>query len=310
MPMAAARHLLTLDRQARRLADMRATGAAFWIAALTAISFVPAPAAAITIHVGSFYFHVPYVRHHFHRHRAHTGGNHGTVSHGIGRTEPTKGETASFENCTGLVPGVTNLPIDQIRRAIHPTADQETAFADLSAASSQASDVIKSSCPSMVPATSVSRLDAMQQRLGAAIKAAQLIRPPLVKLYEALSEEQRRQFDAMSARSDDNMVTPCRQQAGSFIDLPVHRIQEVLEPTPQQQNALDDLKNATQRAADQLSSSCRTGLPRSPVARLEMVKARLEAVADAMKTVRPALESFYASLNDEQKARFNIVGPR
>jgi hypothetical protein len=28
-----------------------------------------------------------------------------------------------------------------------------------------------------------------------------------------------------------------------------------------------------------------------------------------MKAVRPKLEQFYASLNDEQKARFNAIGP-
>jgi hypothetical protein len=30
---------------------------------------------------------------------------------------------------------------------------------------------------------------------------------------------------------------------------------------------------------------------------------------DAIKTVSPALASFYASLTDEQKARFNTLGP-
>jgi hypothetical protein len=29
----------------------------------------------------------------------------------------------------------------------------------------------------------------------------------------------------------------------------------------------------------------------------------------AIKTVRPALANFYDSLNDEQKARFNTLGP-
>jgi hypothetical protein len=33
-------------------------------------------------------------------------------------------------------------------------------------------------------------------------------------------------------------------------------------------------------------------------------------VADAIKSIRPALDNFYASLNDEQKARFNMMaGP-
>jgi hypothetical protein len=31
-------------------------------------------------------------------------------------------------------------------------------------------------------------------------------------------------------------------------------------------------------------------------------------MANAIKLIRPALESFYASLNDEQKARFNMMG--
>jgi hypothetical protein len=35
---------------------------------------------------------------------------------------------------------------------------------------------------------------------------------------------------------------------------------------------------------------------------------RLRAVADAIKSIRPALENFYASLNDEQKAKFNMMG--
>jgi hypothetical protein len=48
---------------------------------------------------------------------------------------------------------------------------------------------------------------------------------------------------------------------------------------------------------------------RNIVARLDAVKTRLTAMVEAMKTVRPKLADFYASLNDEQKARFNTMGP-
>ena len=54
---------------------------------------------------------------------------------------------------------MTNLPIDQIRQTVHPTADQEAVLDDLSAASTRASDGIKSSCPSSVPLTPIGRLD-------------------------------------------------------------------------------------------------------------------------------------------------------
>jgi hypothetical protein len=32
-------------------------------------------------------------------------------------------------------------------------------------------------------------------------------------------------------------------------------------------------------------------------------------MVNEMKTIRPKLEQFYASLGDEQKARFNAMGP-
>ena len=38
--------------------------------------------------------------------------------------------------------------------------------------------------------------------------------------------------------------------------------------------------------------------------------ARLDATLQAVQTVRPPLERFYASLNDEQKERFNLLGPQ
>jgi hypothetical protein len=37
---------------------------------------------------------------------------------------------------------------------------------------------------------------------------------------------------------------------------------------------------------------------------------RLDALIAAANTVQPALDSFYGSLSDEQKAQFNILGRR
>jgi hypothetical protein len=209
---------------------------------------------------------------------------------------------------------VTNLPIDQIRQTVHPTADQEVGLDDLRAASSQASEVIKSSCPASVPLTPVGRLDAAAQQVDATIKAIQVVRSPLERFYQTLSDDQKRQFNAIidsteRARSAGNMAAVCSQKGGSLIDLPVQRIEQVIHPTAQQQSAFDDLKKAAQNASDKLQSSCPTAIPLSPVARLDTVETQLKAMADAIKSVRPGLENFYASLNDEQKARFNMMGP-
>jgi hypothetical protein len=252
------------------------------------------------------------------------GGAYNTAARGryAARTETQQADhealaetnTAAIESCAGLAPGVTNLPIDQIRQTVHPTADQEAALDDLSAASSQAGDIIKSSCPSSVPLTPIGRLDAAEQRLDATIKAIQTIRSPLERFYQALSDEQRQRFNAMNGSSEGapsaaNMTAACSQGAGSFIDLPAQRIEQVVQPTAQQQSAFNDLKTATQKAGDQLQSSCPTAVPKSPVARVDTVATRLTAMTDAIKSVRPDLQNFYASLSDEQKAKFNTMGP-
>jgi hypothetical protein len=91
--------------------------------------------------------------------------------------------------------------------------------------------------------------------------------------------------------------------------LPVERIAQVVQPSDQQQPAFDALRQASRDAADQLQSSCPAQMPQTPVARLEAVNTRLQAIVAAMNTVRPKLQAFYDSLNDEQKARFNTMGP-
>jgi hypothetical protein len=76
----------------------------------------------------------------------------------------------------------------------------------------------------------------------------------------------------------------------------VQRIEQVVQPTAQQQSAFDDLKQAAQKVGDQLQSSCPTAVPKSPAARLVTIETRLSAVADAIKEVRPNLKNFYTSL--------------
>jgi hypothetical protein len=43
---------------------------------------------------------------------------------------------------------------------------------------------------------------------------------------------------------------------------------------------------------------------------MELMEKRLNAMVEAVKTVRPAFEGFYNSLTSEQKERFSSAGPR
>lgn len=313
---------------------MRKIGPISGIAALAAVVFSPLPAAAFGFHFGPFHFHVPFGHHHHHHahmrtnssasrtrpnHEVARGGSY-RAAHGAAAIEtehaareaPTEINTEVPESCTSLAPSVTNPPIDQIRKTFHLTTDQEAALDDLAAALSRARDIIRSSCRASVPLTPLGRLDRAELQLNANIKATGLIRSPLEKFYEALNDDQKRQIDAMTGsaggRPAGYMAGLCNQQGG-FIDLPVQHIEEVVQPTAQQESVFDDLKKETQNAEDQLKLSCETAVANSPVARLDTIKARLSAMADAIKAVRPNLEKFYASLSDDQKARFNMMGP-
>jgi hypothetical protein len=303
---------------------MRKIGTIFGIAAFAAVSFSPTPVVAFGVHLGPFYFHVPFVGHH-HHHRLQMRADEARTKpndFSRGAAKPVQADQeARFEtdtqvlsNCTGLVPEPANLPIEQIRQTIHPAPDQEAALDHLRASSSQASGIIKSMCSSSVPLTPIGRLDAAKQQVDATIRALEIVRGGLANLYDSLGDEQKRLFNAMNSSNDrawpaGDIVTMCSQQAESF-DLPVSRIEQVVQPAANQRSTFDELKKATQSATEQLRSSCPSAVPLSSMARVDTATTGLRAVADAIKSIRPALDNFYASLNDEQKARFNMMaGP-
>lgn len=57
-----------------------------------------------------------------------------------------------------------------------------------------------------------------------------------------------------------------------------------------------------------VSADCPPELPVSAAARLEAVETRLDAMLTAVKLVRPAFDAFYATLDEEQKARIDSGG--
>ena len=81
---------------------------------------------------------------------------------------------------------------------------------------------------------------------------------------------------------------------------------------PQQKHLLGDVRDAAKQAAAQFKVSCPAQLafPRTPPGRLDSMVARVSATLQAVETVQPPLEKFYNSLSDEQKARFNDLGPK
>src|SRR5207248_9621834 len=85
------------------------------------------------------------------------------------------------------------------------------------------------------------------------------------------------------------------------------RIAQAVQPTTAQRPELNELKDASVKAAERLNAECPADQMLTATGRVEAMEKRLEATLGAVKTVQPALAKFYNSLSDEQKARFNSL---
>jgi hypothetical protein len=99
----------------------------------------------------------------------------------------------------------------------------------------------------------------------------------------------------------------CSSEAAGVTDFSIQKIAQQVNPDQQQQALLDDLKAASIEAVKILQAACPTELPSTPTGRLAAMRARVDAMLKAVQMVRPPLEKFYASLNDEQRERFNAL---
>ena len=90
----------------------------------------------------------------------------------------------------------------------------------------------------------------------------------------------------------------------------IDRIEKSLTLNDNQRNKFNDLKGASEKAVKFLEESCPPNdQVITPTGRLEAMERRLEAMLEAVRTVKPALDEFYGTLTDEQKARLNLMEP-
>jgi len=184
-------------------------------------------------------------------------------------------------------------------------------------AGSDAAASFKASCPAenAFPLTPPGRLQAMTARLQGTLDAVKLVRPALEKFYASLSDEQKERFNALGPKrpatnAEASAALPqdakaCSEAKPGLASLPIERIKDVVKPTDAQQDSFKQLQDATDKAVSLLQAACPEETPMTPPGRLDAIEKRLQAMIDAGNTVKPPLDSFYASLSSEQKARFN-----
>ena len=108
----------------------------------------------------------------------------------------------------------------------------------------------------------------------------------------------------------------CKGDASEMADLMLVRLEYKVKPTDAQKPAFDELKAAAKSAAVKAKAGCPAKpaqaadgarpAPKSPTERLALMETALAAQLDAVRTVRPAADKFYATLSEDQKKAFAV----
>lgn len=222
--------------------------------------------------------------------------------------------------CGSLAPGVAQFPVARLEKVIAPsTPEQRAALKDLNAAIAQGAETMRQACPAEPPLTPPAKLDAVIARLTAMKTAIGDVREPLDRLYSLLSDDQQRRFDkallasqpkGRKGKSPSNLDVAqlCNDRGPAFTELPAQQIEKVVNLDDPQQSKLDALKAASTKAADTAKAGCISTIPSTVGGRLDATEKRVDALITAANDLKPAVDDFYSSLSDEQKARFNSMG--
>src|SRR6267378_356813 len=110
---------------------------------------------------------------------------------------------------------------------------------------------------------------------------------------------------AATDQTPDQLTQMCGDDSCDIAGLPIDQIQQVIQPNDAQRAALDELANASVKAAQIIKAACPTQIALTAPARLAAMQQRIEAMIAGVGTVQPALQKFYDLLDDEQRARLN-----
>jgi hypothetical protein len=110
-----------------------------------------------------------------------------------------------------------------------------------------------------------------------------------------------------SAAAPNQLAQLCGDDSREIAGLPIDQIQQNIQPNEAQRAALDELANASVKAAQDIKAACPTQISLTATGRLAAMQQRIEAMISAVDTVQPPLQKFYDLLSDEQRARLNAL---
>jgi LTXXQ motif family protein len=221
--------------------------------------------------------------------------------------------------CGDARPEMAALPIERVRQAVQPTETQRASLDQLAGVSIQAAQIIRASCPTRIALTAPERLAAMSERLDAMITAEQFVQLRLEKFLGLLDDGQTARLDALgrdrrrataAGAVEGQPAQACGAAQPAALQWPADEIEAALHLNDTGRAALEVLQQASSRAAEILNATCQPKDAITPPDRLAAADRRLNAMLQAVNLVSDALEDFYDTLTDEQKAQFEAIGPK
>ncbi|MFZ1148730.1 MAG: Spy/CpxP family protein refolding chaperone [Xanthobacteraceae bacterium] len=337
---------------------MRTLGAIFGITALAAVAFSSPPAAAFGFRLGPLHFGLPFVGHHYHRHRLYMRANPREARirpNDIARSESgsSKGATSALLYPSIALPSIIeniffptysspwpfdyqaifttafakalrqdpslcqpsfdpSAAIGRISNGVMLTADQSQLLQRLGGALGAASGYLAKSCSKEIPAQPVARLQLMESQLEELSMALNIVRQSLLDFEQSLNADQQSRLAVASSQGSLDRQTQSGNIAGgcgslSAIDWSINEINQSVQPTTAQRDALDDVRLSFNDAARDLEAHCPTTIPATALNRLDTIQARLDSTWRATLSIQVSLANFEAELNDAQKIRFDTM---
>src|SRR6516162_10172451 len=226
--------------------------------------------------------------------------------------------TTAFAKAPRQDPSLCQAPFDprvvigRISNEVMLTADQSQLLQRLGGASGVASGYLAKSCSKKIPAQPLARLQLMESQLEELSMALDIVRQPLLDFEQALNADQQSRLVVASSQGSLDRSTQSGNIAGgcgspSAIDWSINEINQSVQPTAAQRNALDDVGQSFNDAARDLETHCPTTLPATALNRLDVIQARLDSTWRATLSIQVALANFETELNEAQKIHFDAM---
>lgn len=243
------------------------------------------------------------------------------VASTVGAAPRDSDETAhsGAQPCASNANDDNDWPGAKIEQTIQLNDAQRGALKKLHSTYADGVKAIEADCRNITKLSPTRRLEAMEQRLWAVRDAGVLIREPLKAFYDSLTDEQKAKFKVVQQQqpppagkaasgSPSREQQMCFAQGSGDMERFLKQIQQTVRPTESQHASFDALRQKSSDMAKLLMASCTQAPAATPLDRLDAADTRLTAMNYAATTVDIALNDFYASLNKDQKTKFDALG--